>query len=324
MLPAALGRNGGHGAFHQLQQRLLHALARHVAGDRGIFRLAGDLVDLVDIDDAALRPFDVVFRGLEKLQDDVLDILAHVTGFGQRGGVRHGERHGEDPRQRLGQQRLAAARGADQQDVRLRQLDVRGLPGVVQTLVMVVHGDREHPLRLHLPDDVIIEDLADLERRGHAVRAFQAGGFRLLPDDVHAEFDAFVADEHGRTRDQLAHFVLALAAEAAIERVLAVATRIVRHFAPFARFRAAPAVRRPTLRCVSPQTRAAPRASQCQKCLTNLAVRFRRYASVPSGLTRLSTISSIRPHSLASSGDMKLSRSSAFSTVSRSCPVWRT
>jgi len=43
-------------AFHQLEQRLLHALARHVARDRGILRLAADLVDFVDIDDAALRP----------------------------------------------------------------------------------------------------------------------------------------------------------------------------------------------------------------------------------------------------------------------------
>jgi hypothetical protein len=55
MLAAALRRHGGGGAFHDLQQRLLHALARHVAGDRGIVGLAADLVDLVDVDDAALR-----------------------------------------------------------------------------------------------------------------------------------------------------------------------------------------------------------------------------------------------------------------------------
>ena len=60
MLAAALRRDRGGGAFHQLEQRLLHALARHVAGDRGIVGLAADLVDLVDIDDAALRPLDIV------------------------------------------------------------------------------------------------------------------------------------------------------------------------------------------------------------------------------------------------------------------------
>src|SRR5690606_30567131 len=42
-------------------------------------------------------------------------------------------------------------------------------------------------------------------------------------------FDAFVADEHGRTGNQLAHLMLALAAEAAIERVLAVAAGRIGH-----------------------------------------------------------------------------------------------
>src|SRR6185312_5100850 len=58
MLAAALRRNGGDGAFHDLQQRLLHALARNVARDRGVVGFAADLVDLVDIDDAALRTLD--------------------------------------------------------------------------------------------------------------------------------------------------------------------------------------------------------------------------------------------------------------------------
>ena len=124
MLAAALRRHGGDRAFHDLQQRLLHALARHVAGDRRVVGLAADLVDLVDVDDAALRALDVVVGGLQQLQDDVLDVLADIAGFGQRRGVGHRERHVDDARQRLGQQRLAAAGRADQQDVRLRQLDV--------------------------------------------------------------------------------------------------------------------------------------------------------------------------------------------------------
>src|SRR3979409_2149701 len=55
-----------------------HDEQRGTAGDRGVVGLAGDLVDLVDIDDAALRPFDIVFAGLQQLQDDVFDILADV------------------------------------------------------------------------------------------------------------------------------------------------------------------------------------------------------------------------------------------------------
>src|SRR3712207_8719160 len=42
--------------------------------------LAADLVDLVDIDDAALRPLHIVVGGLQQLEDDVLHILADIAG----------------------------------------------------------------------------------------------------------------------------------------------------------------------------------------------------------------------------------------------------
>jgi hypothetical protein len=54
VLAAALGRHVGHRALDDLQQGLLHALARHVARDGRVLALARDLVDLVDVDDAAL------------------------------------------------------------------------------------------------------------------------------------------------------------------------------------------------------------------------------------------------------------------------------
>ncbi len=78
---------------------------------------------------------------------------------------------------------------------------------------MVVDGDREHLLGVLLADDVIIQNLEDLLRRGHAFLGLHEGGLVLLLDDFHAEFHAFIADEHGWTRDELAHLVLALAAK---------------------------------------------------------------------------------------------------------------
>ena len=146
MLAAALRRHGGNGAFHDLEQRLLHALARDVAGDRGVVGLARNLVDFVDVDDAALGLLDIVVGGLEQLEDDVLDVLADIAGFGEGRRVRHRERHIEDAGQRLGQQSLAGTGRADQQDVGLRELDVLVLLGVVQALVVVVHRDRQHAL----------------------------------------------------------------------------------------------------------------------------------------------------------------------------------
>ena len=123
LAPALRGHRGGR-ALEDLQQRLLDALAGDVAGDRRVVGLARDLVDLVDVDDPGLGLLDVEVGGLDQLQEDVLDVLADVAGLGQRRGV--GDREGdvEDPRQRLRQQRLAAARGAEQQDVRLLELDL--------------------------------------------------------------------------------------------------------------------------------------------------------------------------------------------------------
>ncbi len=216
MLAPALRRHRGNGAFHDFQQGLLHTLARYIPGNRGIVRFAADLVDLINIDDAALRPLDIVVRRLQQLEDDVLDILAHIARLGQRGRIGHGERHVQNPRQGLRQQRLARTGRAEQQNVRLGDLDVIVLLGVGQTLVVVVHRNAQNLLCLVLADHVVIEHLADLARRRDAVAGLDQVRPVVLANDIHAQFDAFIADEYGRSRDQLDHFMLRLAAERAI------------------------------------------------------------------------------------------------------------
>ena len=124
VLAPALRRHRGDRPLEDLQQRLLHALARDVARDRRVVRLARDLVDLVDVDDPGLGLLDVEVGGLDQLQEDVLDVLADVAGLGERGRVGDRERDVEDARERLREQRLAAAGRAEQEDVRLLQLDV--------------------------------------------------------------------------------------------------------------------------------------------------------------------------------------------------------
>ena len=128
------------------EQGLLHAFAGHVAGDADVLAGLGDLVDFVDVDDAALGRLDVEVGGVQQLQQQVLDVLADVAGLGQRGGVADGERHVEDLGQRPGQQRLAAAGRADQQDVALVDLDVAvALVAEAEALVVVVHGHGQRP-----------------------------------------------------------------------------------------------------------------------------------------------------------------------------------
>jgi hypothetical protein len=237
MLAAALRGNARHRPFHDLQQRLLYALARHVPGDRGVVGFAADLVDLVDIDDAALGPLDVVVGGLQQLQDDVLNVLAHIACFRERRGVGHGEGHVEDASQRLRKQRLAAAGGPDQKNVGFRELDIRVFPGMIEPLVMIVDGDGEDALRVILTDHIIVKDCADLHRRRHAIARLDEAGFVLLADNVHAEFDAFIADEHGRPGNELADLMLALPAERAVKCVFRIASAHFAHasFIPYSR-----------------------------------------------------------------------------------------
>src|SRR6185295_14061625 len=218
VLASALGRDVRDRALDDLEERLLHALARDVTGDARVLGLARDLVDLVDVDDAPLSALDVVVGGLEQVDDDVLDVLAHVAGLGEAGGVGDGERDVEDAGQGLGEQRLAAPGGAEQKDVALLQLHVVHRDLGLDALVVVVDRDREDLLRPLLPDDVLVEDRLDLARAGDA----ELGVLGLLPvdllgDDVVAETDALVADVDRGPSDELLHLLLRLSAEGAAQ-----------------------------------------------------------------------------------------------------------
>ena len=167
--------------------------------------------------------------------NDVLDVLAHVAGLGERRGVGDGERHVEEPRQRLREKCLAAARRADEQDVALGDLDVflraRGAGAGLEALVVVVDRDREHFLGALLADHILVEDFLDLVRLRELVARPLGAVLELLTDDVVAQLDAFVAHEHRGAGDQLADLVLTLAAEGAVQElaVIMAATGVFTH-----------------------------------------------------------------------------------------------
>jgi hypothetical protein len=83
-----------------------------------------------------------------------------------------------------------------------------------------------------LTDDVIIENLANLLRRRHPIGGFYKMGFVLFADDVHAQFDAFIADEDSRPGDELTHLMLALSTERAVQSVLGVSAIRFAHTNP--------------------------------------------------------------------------------------------
>ena len=173
VLATALRRHRRDRALEDLQERLLDALARDIAGDRRVLGLAGDLVDLVDVDDAGLGALRVEVGRLDELEEDVLDVLADIAGLGEGRRVGHREGDVQSLGERLGEVGLAAAGRTDEQDVALGDLDVVGallgrLKGAVgaDALVVVVDRDRERALGRLLADDVLLEEREDLAGLG--------------------------------------------------------------------------------------------------------------------------------------------------------------
>ena len=87
---------------------------------------------------------------------------------------------------------------------------------VLEPLVVVVHRDREHALGAASGRSHNRRACSQMSCGvGHAaVLLAERAGLGLFADDVVAQLDAFVADEHGRAGDELPHLVLRLAAEA--------------------------------------------------------------------------------------------------------------
>jgi hypothetical protein len=149
-------------------------------------RAARDLVDLVDEDDPALRRLHVLVGLEEQLGRHHLDVLAVVAGLGVLGGVDDGEGDLEALGQVPGDVRLAAAGGADHQDVRLLEDRLLAAGGAQRAaLEVVVGGDRHHALGALLADDEPVEVVEDLARRHHRRVAVErtGAGFqgRVLP-----------------------------------------------------------------------------------------------------------------------------------------------
>ena len=174
VLATALWRNARLSTLDDLEQCLLNTLARHVARDGKVFSFAGDLVDLVDIDDADLSALDIEIGRGNELQQNILDVFAHVARFGKRGGVGDGKRNLQRARERLREQRFARTRGAQKHDVALSKLDVVviRLGAEADTLVVVVYGNRKRALGGLLANNMLAQAIEKLMRRGQCGENF--------------------------------------------------------------------------------------------------------------------------------------------------------
>ena len=157
---------------------------------------------------------------MQKFEDDVLNVFADVARLGERRRVNDGEGNHQHARERLSEQGLARARRADEQYVRLLNLNVGAAARHLDALVVLVDGDGQALFSLLLPDDVLVEErlyLGWLRKR----RARGDGlGLLVVRDDLVADVNALVADVDGGPGDELLDFVLRLAAERAAQRVI--------------------------------------------------------------------------------------------------------
>ena len=165
---------------------------------------------------------DVSGEGVQQAEQDVLDVLADVAGLGQRRGVGDGERHVQDLGQRLGEEGLAGAGGADEQDVALLQLHI-GVVLEVDALIVVVDRDGQGDFGVVLADDIAVHVGFDLLRRRERIRQLELLGVdavvHLIAQDGRAELDAFIADVDVGAGDDPADLLLTLAAEGAADGV---------------------------------------------------------------------------------------------------------
>ena len=170
MLTASLRWHVYHGAFKQFQQALLHTLATHVAGDAGIVALTGNLVNLVDEDDALLCGLYIIVGHLKQSRQDALNVFAHIASLGKHRGVDNGEGHVEQACDGACQQGFTCAGASHHNDIALFNLYAALVVWLTQTLVVVIHGHREITFCLVLANDIFVKILFYLCRLGHLLQ----------------------------------------------------------------------------------------------------------------------------------------------------------
>ena len=194
VLSAALRRHVCNRSFDDFEQCLLHALTADVARDGHVFALLCYFVDFVDIHDADFRSLQITVCGLNELQKNVFDVLADVTCLGKRGCIGNRKRHVEDLRKRFRKQSFTGTRRSKQKHVALfdDHVVVGFRADLIDTLIMIVHGNRQHAFCAVLTDDVFVEFLFDFLGRIKAQTVVCS--FFVLAEKVGALIDTFVAD----------------------------------------------------------------------------------------------------------------------------------
>ena len=91
-----------------------------------------------------------------------------------------------------------------------------------ETVPFDIGGDRYLKSGDVLPDDVALEEIADLRGLGQFIEFDVVGVGEFLFDDLVAKIDALVTDIYAGARNELFNLLLTLSAERALQQVTAV------------------------------------------------------------------------------------------------------
>ena len=196
MLTSALRWHINHGAFEQLQQSLLYSFARNIAGNGRVVAFAGDFVDFVNENNPFFGGFYIVIGGLQQAGEDTFHIFAHVTGFGEHGGVGNGKRHMQHTGNGTGQQGLPGTGIAHQNDVGFFDFHIIFVFRLADAFVVVVNRHRKHFFGIFLANNVLVEKGFDFGWFQQSMVDFDVGMARghLFIEDGFGLFDAVIAD----------------------------------------------------------------------------------------------------------------------------------
>src|SRR5690554_1184408 len=166
MLATALGRNAGHSPLKNFEQSLLYAFAGNIPGNGWVLGFTGNLINLIDIDDTLFSLLHIVISRLNKFEQDILHIFAHIASFRQGSGVGNGKGHIQNAGQGLGQQSLAHTGGSQKQNIAFMQFHfIAGLN--LNPLVMIVHRHRQGSFGAILANYILVKYLVNFFGLGH-------------------------------------------------------------------------------------------------------------------------------------------------------------
>ena len=220
MLAPALGRNICNRTLQQLQHRLLYALAGNITGNGGVLAFSCNFINFIDVDYAFFGALHVKVSRLQKLQQNVLNILTHITRLSESGCIGNCKGHIKHLCHGLGEKGLAAAGGADEQDIALLQLYFV-FTAVENSLIMIIYSNGKDFFCLVLPDNILVKigfylhgfgELLKIKGKLFILQLFLHG---IGSNNAGAHIHAFLTDIAVIPRYQAVEHILGFAAKRA-------------------------------------------------------------------------------------------------------------